>query len=125
MPTQKLRNGVDLPVLAAGVWEFSNTTAEASVAAAIEVGFPAIDTAFDYGNQPGVARALKKFPGREVFVITKVPGSTFLTVSPVEHTKNSVWNIVVCTKVQSGMYKCANVQMYECMNVRMYEWGMR
>jgi len=74
VPTQKLRNGVELPVLAAGTWQFSEAEAEASVSAALDAGFPAIDAAFDYGNQAGVARALQKFPDQAVFVITKIPG---------------------------------------------------
>merc|ERR1719352_595416 len=72
--TVTLRNGVELPMVAAGVWQYSEDEAEASVRSALEVGFVAIDTAFDYNNQRGVARALQSAKRSDYFIITKVPG---------------------------------------------------
>ena len=63
---------VELPMVAAGVWQYSEAEAEASVRAALEVGFVAIDTAYDYGNQKGVARALQGLDRLRYFLITKV-----------------------------------------------------
>lgn len=65
-----------MPLLAAGVWQYSDTEAEASVRAAFGVGFRMVDTAFDYHNQPGVGRgvAASGIPREQVFVETKVPG---------------------------------------------------
>ena len=60
-------------MVAAGVWQYSEDEAEASVRAALEAGFVAIDTAYDYGNQRGVARALKTAKRSDYFIITKVP----------------------------------------------------
>ena len=40
--------------------------------AAIEAGFVAVDTAYDYGNQKGVARALQGLDRSRYFLITKV-----------------------------------------------------
>lgn len=72
--TVALRNGVELPLVAAGVWQYTEEEAEASVRAAIEAGFVAVDTAYDYGNQKGVARALRGLDRSRYFLITKVPG---------------------------------------------------
>ena len=70
--TVALRNGVELPLVAAGVWQYTEEEAEASVRAAIEAGFVAVDTAYDYGNQKGVARALQGLDRSRYFLITKV-----------------------------------------------------
>lgn len=63
-------------MIAAGVWEYNSTEAEASVSAAISVGFNMIDTALDYHNQDGVGRAIAAAGGERdsIFVETKVPG---------------------------------------------------
>lgn len=79
VPTQRLRNGVEMPVVSAGVWQYTPEQAEQAVEEALTAGFTHIDTAFDYGNQDGVAKGLKKAMsgGRSrgsIFVTTKVPG---------------------------------------------------
>ena len=58
MPTQKLRNGVELPVLAAGTWQFSEAEAEASVSAALDAGFPAIDAASRGGGHEKLLKGI-------------------------------------------------------------------
>merc|ERR1719401_2368729 len=75
-PTVRLRNGVEMPMLAEGTWQYNDTQAEAAVAAAIKVGFTMIDTAYDYHNQVGVGRAVAKSGAARdsIFVETKVPG---------------------------------------------------
>lgn len=73
-PSVTLRNGVKMPMVAAGTWEYNSTEAEASVTAAVKTGFTMVDTALDYHNQDGVGRALAAFPRSQVFVETKVPG---------------------------------------------------
>lgn len=75
-PTVRLRNGVEMPLLAAGVWQYNDTEAEASLVAAFKVGFRMVDTAWDYHNQVGVGRALRAsgVPRESLFVETKVPG---------------------------------------------------
>ena len=74
--TVALRNGVVMPTIAAGVWEYNATTARASVSAALNVGFRMIDTALDYHNQDGVGRAIADsgLKREDIFVETKVPG---------------------------------------------------
>ncbi|CAE8620209.1 unnamed protein product [Polarella glacialis] len=73
-PTVTLRNGVKMPLLAAGCWQYNSSTAFDSVSAAFSVGINMVDTALDYGNQDGVGRALASFPRDQIFVETKVPG---------------------------------------------------
>eukprot|EP00929_Paragymnodinium_shiwhaense_P119329 TRINITY_DN91212_c0_g1_i1.p1 TRINITY_DN91212_c0_g1~~TRINITY_DN91212_c0_g1_i1.p1 ORF type:complete len:334 (-),score=88.92 TRINITY_DN91212_c0_g1_i1:330-1331(-) len=78
-PTVTLSNGVKMPLLAAGVYQYNSTEAEASIKAALSVGFTSIDTALDYWNQDGVGRALKSamaggMKREDVFVQTKIPG---------------------------------------------------
>jgi len=75
-PTVRLRNGVEMPVVAAGVWQYNDSVAADSVQLALEVGHTHIDTAYDYNNQRGVSLGLQR-SGKsrsEVFVTTKVPG---------------------------------------------------
>jgi len=75
-PTVRLRNGVEMPLLAAGVWQYNDTEAEASVSAAIKSGFAMVDTAYDYHNQVGVGKAITSSGVKrtKLFVETKVPG---------------------------------------------------
>lgn len=77
--TVLLRNGVRMPLIAAGTWQYDNETAEASITAALKVGFTMIDTAYDYYNQLGVGRAIRNsnVPRQSLFVETKVPGCGF------------------------------------------------
>lgn len=72
--TVTLRNGVEMPMIAAGVWEYNSSEAQESVEAALSVGFKMIDTALDYHNQDGVGKAIKSVPRESVFLETKVPG---------------------------------------------------
>ena len=67
-----LRNGLVMPTMAAGTWQYDDGEAEASVQTALEAGFRHIDTAYDYGNQKGVARALQGLDRSRYFLITKV-----------------------------------------------------
>lgn len=47
VPTVTLRNGVKMPVLAAGVYQYSVDEAYASISAALKAGFTMVDTALD------------------------------------------------------------------------------
>eukprot|EP00316_Scyphosphaera_apsteinii_P024186 CAMPEP_0119322196 /NCGR_PEP_ID=MMETSP1333-20130426/57520_1 /TAXON_ID=418940 /ORGANISM="Scyphosphaera apsteinii, Strain RCC1455" /LENGTH=318 /DNA_ID=CAMNT_0007329359 /DNA_START=11 /DNA_END=967 /DNA_ORIENTATION=- len=89
-PSLRLNNGVEMPAIAAGTWEYDNTIAELSVTAALEAGFTHIDTAHDYcadgstgycassggSNQVGIAKAIARSgkPRHSLFITTKVPG---------------------------------------------------
>jgi len=71
-----LPNGIEMPMVAAGVYQYSDSEAEASITAALKAGFTMVDTALDYNNQKGVGRAVaaSSLPREQVFVQTKVPG---------------------------------------------------
>ena len=87
IPSQ-LNNGVEMPVLAAGTWQYTTQVTQEAVAAAITAGFRHIDTAHDYcadgttadckgdSNQKGVGAGIKAsgIPRAELFVTTKIPG---------------------------------------------------
>lgn len=88
MPALKLRNGVDMPIMSAGTWQYSPEVAEKTVEAALSVGFNHIDTAYDYRNQQGVAKGLqsamaKGMTRESIFLTTKVPGCGMQDVSGV------------------------------------------
>ena len=68
----QLRNGVHLPMIAAGSGAKNSTWANAAFRAALSVGFTAFDTAHEYGNQEGVGLALATVPRSQFFLTTKV-----------------------------------------------------
>lgn len=74
VPTVTLRNGLKMPMIFAGSGAWNSTRTFDSFSAALKVGFTALDTAHEYGNQGGVGRALKGVLRENVFVETKVPG---------------------------------------------------
>jgi 2,5-diketo-D-gluconate reductase A len=73
VPTVRIADGVEMPTLGFGTWPLDDREAERMVAAALDVGYRLIDTAEEYGNEPGVGRAIRASgidPG-ELFVTTK------------------------------------------------------
>jgi len=76
VPTVTLSNGVEMPMMAAGVGGDNQSDAALSVIEALGVGIMHIDTAQDYMNLKGVAVALAatRIPREEIFLTSKVPG---------------------------------------------------
>ena len=76
IPTLEIAPNVNLPMTGLGTWQYNDTVAEAAVALALSLGYPHIDTAIGYGNQEGIARALKASgrPRSSYFITSKVPG---------------------------------------------------
>lgn len=93
VPSVKLRNGVDMPMLATGVYQYNVSQAYESISAWLKVGGRSIDTALDYWNQQGVGQAMKDsgIPRDEIFLQTKVPGCG----NPAENTTR---NPLTCYK---------------------------
>jgi 2,5-diketo-D-gluconate reductase A len=56
--TVKLYTGREMPVLGLGTWELTNDTGPV-IAHALELGYRMIDTASDYGTQPGIAEGVR------------------------------------------------------------------
>ena len=87
-PFVTLNNGVQMPAVAAGTWQYTAATAQTSVTNALKVGFTHIDTAHDYcadgttgdctnagsSNQVGIGKALAGVDRSKFFLTTKVPG---------------------------------------------------
>jgi 2,5-diketo-D-gluconate reductase A len=73
VPTVRLANGVEMPILGFGTWPLDDREAERMVAAALDTGYRLIDTAEEYGNEPGVGRAIRtsRVDPEELFVTTK------------------------------------------------------
>ena len=86
VPIVTLSNGVEMPAIAAGTWQYDANTAQAAVEAAIAAGFTHIDTAHDYcgdgttgnckdkSNQLGIKLAIQNQDRSKLFITTKVPG---------------------------------------------------
>jgi 2,5-diketo-D-gluconate reductase A len=64
-----LNDGRPMPQLGLGVWRTPAEDAERVVAAALDAGYRAVDTASAYNNEDGVGRGLA---GRDVFLTTKL-----------------------------------------------------
>jgi diketogulonate reductase-like aldo/keto reductase len=77
VPDVKLNNGVEMPMLSLGTWQYDSSTAEAAVKLALQTGFTHIDTAHSYKNQDGVGRALKNVDRSKFFLTTKVPDGDY------------------------------------------------
>lgn len=99
VPSVKLRNGVEMPMLATGVYQYNVSQAYESISAWLKVGGRSIDTALDYWNQQGVGQAMKDsgIPRDEIFLQTKVPGcgnpAENTTRNPLTCYKDTVTNL--------------------------------
>jgi 2,5-diketo-D-gluconate reductase A len=73
VPTVRLANGVEMPVLGFGTWPLNDRDAERMVAAALEAGYRLFDTAEEYANERGVGRAIRSsgLAPEALFVTTK------------------------------------------------------
>ena len=75
MPTVKLNNGIEMPLLGFGVFQMTDAAeCERAVLDAIETGYRLIDTAASYQNETQVGNALKQsgIARDELFVTTKL-----------------------------------------------------
>jgi len=70
-PTVTLNNGLKMPIVALGTWQYDDATAEAAINMALPLGFTHIDTAESYKNQVGCGKALAKADRKSFFLTTK------------------------------------------------------
>ena len=68
IPTVRLNNGVEMPIISAGTAGYNDSQAALAVRAALAGNVTAIHTAFDYFNLAGVAAGLEARPRREIFL---------------------------------------------------------
>lgn len=69
--TRPLHTGREMPLIGLGTWQLTRDTA-ATVEEALRLGYPMIDTAGDYGTQPGIGEALHRMGDPDVYLVTKV-----------------------------------------------------
>jgi diketogulonate reductase-like aldo/keto reductase len=75
-------NDVNMPLVGAGTWQYNDTVAYESVCKAFQAGYTFVDTAFGYGNQRGVGKAIRDCwhgTREELFVMTKIPGGLHIS----------------------------------------------
>uniref|UniRef100_A0A915PVF8 NADP-dependent oxidoreductase domain-containing protein n=1 Tax=Setaria digitata TaxID=48799 RepID=A0A915PVF8_9BILA len=78
--TIKLPTGADLPVFGLGTWLSTDPTAlSGALRAALDAGYPLIDTAYVYGNEAVIGKILQeyftsgKLKREDIFITTKLP----------------------------------------------------
>ena len=79
MPTVKLNNGIEMPLVGFGVFQIEKNDCEQVVLDALNVGYRLIDTAQAYFNEEEVGNALQKTSVKreDIFLTTKVWVSEF------------------------------------------------
>ena len=78
--TVLLNSGYEMPIMGLGTYSLSDEECYNSVTALLQSGGRLIDTAYMYGNEAAVGRAIRDsdVPREEIFVITKIyPGEQF------------------------------------------------
>jgi diketogulonate reductase-like aldo/keto reductase len=76
IPTIEIAEGVHMPMLNLGTWLYDDAKAYDAVTEAFKLGYPGVDTAWDYTNGKGIGEALKQ-SGRErheYWITTKIEG---------------------------------------------------
>lgn len=77
--TVRLNSGYDMPVVGLGTYALSDEECVTSVSVLLENGGRLIDTAYVYGNEASVGRAIREsdVPREEIFVTTKLYPNQF------------------------------------------------
>ncbi|MCM1130304.1 MAG: aldo/keto reductase [Roseburia sp.] len=91
-----LANGVKIPAVGFGTWQVKDgQEAYDSVRWALEAGYRHIDTAYVYGNETSVAKAIKdsKIDRKDIFITTKCPASIKTYNEALEHFALSLKNL--------------------------------
>jgi len=73
IPDVQLNNGVVMPMISLGTWQYSPAVAQQTVTLGMSLGFNHIDTALDYKNQEAVGKALAPHNRSTYFLTTKIP----------------------------------------------------
>jgi len=85
--TQTLSNGVKMPMLALGVFQYNDSQAEEAVKAALQNGFSMIDGGQAYANNVGVGRGINALVSaglrkrEDIFLQAKIDGCGFPNIS--------------------------------------------
>ncbi len=92
----KLNNGIEIPAIGFGTWQVaSGDECYLSCLAALRAGYRHIDTAFAYGNESSVARAIADsgISREEIFVTTKLPADIKTYEGAIECFEQSLSNL--------------------------------
>ncbi len=88
-----LSNGIKIPTVGLGTWQTKDgEDAYNSVKWALEAGYRHIDTAYTYGNEASVAKAIKdsKIDRKEIFITTKLPANIKTYEGTLSHFTQSL-----------------------------------
>ena len=91
-----LNNGIKIPAIGFGTWQVAEgEEGYNSCLSALKAGYRHIDTAFAYGNEPSVARALADsgLLREDVFLTTKLPADIKTYEGAKEHVEASLKNL--------------------------------
>lgn len=91
--TYTLSNGVKIPKVGFGTWQSkSGEEAYNSVLWALEAGYRHIDTAYAYGNEESVGKAIKDsgVKREDIFVVTKLPAEIKSYDGAMKHFESSL-----------------------------------
>lgn len=91
--TYALSNGVKIPKVGFGTWQSkSGEEAYNSVLWALEAGYRHIDTAYAYGNEESVGKAIKDsgVKREDIFVVTKLPAEIKSYDGAMKHFESSL-----------------------------------
>ena len=91
--TYTLSNGVKIPKVGFGTWQTkSGEEAYNSVRWAIEAGYRHIDTAYAYGNEESVGKAIADsgIAREDIFIVTKLPAEIKTYQGAMEHFESSL-----------------------------------
>lgn len=89
----KLYNGVTIPSIGFGTWQIENgESAYNSTLIALKAGYRHIDTAFAYGNEESIGKAIKDsgIDRKEIFITSKVPAEIKTYQGTLDHFYESL-----------------------------------
>ncbi len=86
-----LSNGVEIPSVGLGTWQAEPNQAYQAVLDALEAGYRHIDTAYVYGNEVEIGKAIKDsgIKREEIFITTKLPSHIKNYKETFEYFKSS------------------------------------
>ncbi|MDE6047977.1 MAG: aldo/keto reductase [Anaeroplasmataceae bacterium] len=91
-----LTNGVKIPAVGFGTWQVKDgQEAYDSVRWALEAGYRHIDTAYVYGNEESVAKAIEDsgIDRKKIFITTKLPADIKTYDGAIKHFNSSLENL--------------------------------
>lgn len=91
-----LSNGIKIPAVGFGTWQVKDgQEAYDSVRWALEAGYRHIDTAYVYGNEISVAKAIADsgIDRKDIFITTKLPADIKTYDGTIKHFNSSLENL--------------------------------